>query len=97
MTGTDVAAYTDSPPHLRRRGVWEFAAGGFSLGIWAFVPKCPLCLAAYVELWTGLGLSFTMAAYLRWSLLLLSGVLLSYLVVSFASRAVLRWLRKPAH
>jgi hypothetical protein len=58
-----------SPP--ARRG-WELAAGAFSLGIWAFMPKCPLCLAAYVALWTGLGLSLAAATYLRWALLLVS-------------------------
>jgi hypothetical protein len=43
------------------------------------MPKCPVCLAAHAALWTGLGLSFTEAKYVRWSLLLLSGVLLFYL------------------
>ena len=62
-----------------RRG-WEIAAGALSLGVWAFMPKCPVCLAAHVALWTGLGLSFAAATYLRWSLLFLSGVLLLYLV-----------------
>ena len=66
------------PPPPSRRG-WEFAAGAFSLGVWAFMPKCPLCLAAYVALWTGLGLSFAAATYLRWSLLVMSGLLLGYL------------------
>ena len=67
-----------SLPHIQRpRG---FVAGAFSLGLWALVPKCPLCLAAYVTLWTGLGLSFAEAMYLRWSLLSLSGVLFAYLI-----------------
>ena len=67
-----------SPPP--RRG-WDLAAGALSLGVWAFMPKCPLCLAAYVALWTGLGLSLAEATYVRWSLLFLSGVLLFYLIV----------------
>ncbi|AMV31536.1 hypothetical protein VN12_05415 [Pirellula sp. SH-Sr6A] len=32
----------------------------------AFVPKCPTCVAAYLVLWTGLGVSFTSVTYLRW-------------------------------
>ena len=44
------------------------------------MPKCPLCVAAYVTLWTGLGLSFAAATSIRWSLLALSGACLIYLV-----------------
>jgi hypothetical protein len=60
---------------------WDLAAGALSLGIWALVPKCPVCLAAYVTLWTGLGFSFSEATYLRWSLLIASVALICYLAV----------------
>ena len=45
------------------------------------VPKCPACLAAYVTLWTGLGLSFVAATWLRGTLLFLCGAILLCLVV----------------
>src|SRR5688500_17768381 len=45
------------------------------------MPKCPVCLAAHVTLWTGLGLSLTAAFYLRWGLLLLCLVALLLLMV----------------
>ena len=43
------------------------------------VPKCPACLAAHVALWTGIGLSFATASYLRWALLFVCISLLLYL------------------
>jgi hypothetical protein len=59
------------------------------------MPKCPACLAAYVALWTGLGLSIAAATYLQWSLLLLSGLLVLYILVKPGIRAVARgfWRR----
>jgi hypothetical protein len=67
-----------SPPS--RRG-WDVAAGAVSIGVWAFMPKCPMCIAAYVAVCTGLGLSLAAATYLRWSLLLASTAVLLYLIV----------------
>ncbi|HVU88242.1 MAG TPA: hypothetical protein VHD36_13060 [Pirellulales bacterium] len=71
-----------------RRG-WEIAAGALSLGIWAIVPKCPICLAAHVALWSGLGLSFAAATLVRWSLLGVSAALL-------AGALLLSWRRLGA-
>jgi hypothetical protein len=65
-----------------RRG-WEGAAGALSVGVWVFMPKCPLCLAAHLALWTGLGLSISQATYFRWALLALSASMLSYLTVKW--------------
>jgi hypothetical protein len=47
------------------------------------MPKCPLCLAAHLALWTGLGFSISQAAYFRWALLGLSASMLSYLAVKW--------------
>ena len=70
-----------------RRG-WDIVAGACSLGIWAIMPKCPLCLAAHVTLWTGLGLSFTQATYLRWSLMIISVASLLYLIARRRLRTI---------
>ena len=50
------------------------------------VPKCPACLAAYVALWTGLGLSLSTATYLRWVVLFLCAASLLLLAVSRLGR-----------
>jgi hypothetical protein len=86
---TAECCHGDGPPSSSpsRRGR-ELAAGALSIGVWALMPKCPICLAAHVALWTGLGLSFAEAMYFRWSLLFLSGALLSFVIVKRVRRVL---------
>jgi hypothetical protein len=52
----------------------------------ALMPKCPVCLAAYIALGTGIGLSLPAAENLRLGALVLCGVVLGALVVRVVVR-----------
>ena len=63
------------------RSVGDILAWMLPSAILVLVPKCPVCLAAHVTLWTGLGLSLSTATYLRWVLLFLGVTSLLFLIV----------------
>ena len=56
--------------------------------ILALLPKCPLCLAAYVAVWTGIGLSFSAATHLRVALVILCFGLILFLAARNTRRLV---------
>ncbi|SHL43957.1 hypothetical protein SAMN05444266_103344 [Chitinophaga jiangningensis] len=47
----------------------------------ALIPKCPVCLAAYIAVGTGLGIPITTARYLRWGLIALCVSAIIYLAI----------------
>ena len=79
---TPVVARPTFARRLREIVGWIVPAAGLAL-----IPKCPACLAAYVAIGTGVGLSETSATYLRMILLVTFGASLSYLAV----RRVQEW------
>jgi hypothetical protein len=90
----DAADDRQTPTWVRRvREIFAWALPGTVL---VLVPKCPACLAAYVALWTGLGLSLSTATYLRWALLFLCVASLLFLIVKRLDRigAILRYFKK---
>ena len=67
---------------------------GAELGGWivpgatlALLPKCPVCVAAYIALFTGVGIPMSTAAYVRTGLLIACVSALMYV----AARRVKKW------
>lgn len=54
------------------------------------LPKCPLCVAAYVALFSGVGMTFTSASILRTSLQISCIAALVYLVMKRLCRPALQ-------
>lgn len=74
------------------RRALEFAGWLIPGTLLAFFPKCPLCVAGYVALATGLGISLTAATCLRWTLLVLCLASLAFMAMRHAGR----WLGRCA-
>jgi hypothetical protein len=74
-----------------RNGRFVEAAGWLVPGtVLALLPKCPACLAGYVALWTGIGLSIPAASYVRWALLVVCVASLLYVAARRLRRLVYR-------
>jgi hypothetical protein len=64
------------------RAKQSFAASVVPGGALLLLPKCPACIAGYIALGTGIGVSVATAAYLREGLVMLFVGIIGYFVVS---------------
>ena len=71
----------------RMRGAASWALPSVAL---ALVPKCPMCVAAYLAIGGGLGVSLTTAAHLRTALVWLCWSTLALLIARLVARG---WTR----
>ena len=56
--------------------------------ILALIPKCPMCLAAYIAVWTGLGLSVAVATNLRVLIIVMCVISLLFLAARRTRRSI---------
>ncbi len=80
---------------VRARRTWLARAGGAvewgtPIALLALMPKCPGCVAAYVLLFTGIGVSFSAAQTLRWTMIAACVAVLTWLVGRAAYRRLAR-------
>jgi hypothetical protein len=92
LAGTRVAAGDPRRP-ARGRSLRDLVGSIFPGAILILLPKCPVCIAAYVAMGTGIGISVATATYLRFGTVILCAVLLTYFAVRYAERI----LRSPTH
>jgi hypothetical protein len=70
-------------------GGW-IVRGVVPVGILALLPKCPICLAAYLALGTGIGISLSTAIYLRMALVAVCVAAMTYFAISLGRRLAAR-------
>ena len=77
---------------LRRagRGTSHLAKWLAPGAVLVFMPKCPACLAGYVALWSGVGLSLSVASGIRHSLMVVSAGILLFLAGRLALKLLAR-------
>jgi hypothetical protein len=73
-----------------RRGTRMLEVAGWMVpsGVLALLPKCPACIAAYIALGSGIGISVSTATYLRAALVILSLASLTYFAATRVRRFV---------
>ena len=58
--------------------------------VFIIIPKCPVCLAGYIALATGIGISITTATYVRFGLIVFCIISLIYFIVKHTTKWLMR-------
>ena len=77
------------------RRAWRGIQWVFPTALLVLIPKCPLCVAAYVALFTGIGISVSAARWIQGLMLVLCLGSLAYLAVRFVRRRVEAFRSSP--
>jgi predicted transporter len=83
----DSLAIKNSPKKILQRSTNAFKLAMPVVG-YALIPKCPVCLAGYIALGTGVGLSITTATYLRTALIIICMLSIVYFLAKHARRFI---------
>jgi hypothetical protein len=75
------------------RRAWRGIQWIFPTALLALMPKCPLCVAAYFALFTGIGISVTTARWIQISMFVVCGASLAYLAAKLGRKIRSRWRR----
>lgn len=83
-----------TPPSLTKRGT-SLLGWLLPTTMLALMPKCPVCVAAYVAMFTGFGLSVAVATWLRSGMIALCVGLLMWMAWRLVRRLVLHGYTTP--
>ena len=70
----------ERPTGVRR--AWRGAQWVFPTALMVLMPKCPMCVAGYLVLFTGVGMSVSTAGWIRIGVLGLCSIALAYLALT---------------
>lgn len=84
-TAIDTSSAPESPALITFTGIFKMMV---PVTVFVLIPKCPACIAGYVLVFTGIGLSLPVASIIRWMLLVLCIAAFLYLLGGYMRRVL---------
>jgi hypothetical protein len=72
--------------HTWTRRTLSFVEWALPVTVLALTPKCPACLAGYILFFTGIGLSVSAVAAVRWTIISVCAAVLTLLTLGLLAR-----------